>query len=255
MGKVIAIVNQKGGVGKTTTAINLSAGLGLHDKKVLLVDLDPQGNTTTGIGANKSQIKKCIYDVLVGTTSIINIIQPYVTRNVDLAPATIALAGADLYLMEQTKAKQNILSEKLAPVINKYDYIIIDCPPSLNLISRNALAAANSVIIPIQTEFYALEGLTQLLTSIVLVQKLFNSKLEIEGILLTMYDSRTNLSSEVKDQVKKLFNEKLYKTYIPRNIKVSEAPSHGLDIFRYDTNSTGAKEYMNFVKEVLIQNG
>ncbi|AGM25773.1 chromosome partitioning protein ParA [Spiroplasma syrphidicola EA-1] len=255
MGKIIAITNQKGGVGKTTTSINLAAGLSRHGKKILLIDIDPQGNATTGIGANKDEIQESMYDVLIGQATLKSIIIPDVIESIDLAPATISLAGADVYLMEHSEENQNILLERIKPVRDNYDFILIDCPPSLGLINRNALACADSVLIPIQAEYYALEGLAQLLSSIRFVQKMFNKDLTIEGIVLTMFDSRTKLSFEVMSEVKKYFNEKVYKTHIPRNIKISESPSHGLSIFDYDKGGAGAVAYEELVKEVLANNG
>ncbi|AHF60656.1 sporulation initiation inhibitor Soj [Spiroplasma mirum ATCC 29335] len=255
MGKIIAVTNQKGGVGKTTTSINLAAGLALHGKKILLIDIDPQGNSTTGIGTNKDDISESMYDVLIGQVPLKNIIIPNIIPNVDLAPATISLAGADIYLMEQSEDSQSLLLDRIKPVRDNYDFILIDCPPSLGLINRNALGCADSVLIPIQAEYYALEGLAQLLTSIRFVQKMFNKNLTIEGIVLTMFDSRTKLSFEVMSEVKKYFNEKVYKTYIPRNIKISESPSHGLSIFDYDKGGAGAIAYRELTKEVLANNG
>lgn len=255
MSKIIAITNQKGGVGKTTTSINLAAGLAKVGKKILLMDIDPQGNSTTGIGANKDDITNSTYDVLIGEASLKDIIIPDIIKNVDLAPASLALAGVDIHLMEQSDDKHIILKEKLDEVKSNYDFIIIDCPPFLGLINRNALASSDSVIIPIQAEYYALEGLTQLLNTINFVKKMYNKNLSIEGILLTMFDARTKLAFEVLAEVKRYFEEKLYKTYIPRNIKITEAPSHGLSIFDYDGSGAGAKAYEELVKEVLKNNG
>lgn len=251
MGKIIAIANQKGGVGKTTTATNLAAGLGLENKKVLLVDLDAQGSATISMGFSFNSIKKDIYDVIVNETTIEEVTKYNVSQGVDLIPATISLVGAELFLLEHSKTKKNILLEKLQLVRDKYDYIIIDCPPSLGLLNRNALAASDSVIIPLQAEFYALGGLVQLLSTIRLVQQLFNPALEIEGILLTMVNINTNSSVEVIKEIKKNFKEKVYKNYIPRNITLSEAPSHGKSIFNYRPRCKGAVAYRNLVSEVL----
>ncbi|MGL5268868.1 MAG: ParA family protein [Spiroplasma sp.] len=251
MGKIIAIANQKGGVGKTTTATNLAAGLGLEDKKVLLVDLDAQGSATLSMGFSFNAIKKDIYDVIVSDISIKDVIKSNVSKGVDLVPASISLAGAELFLLEHSKTKKNVLLEKLTEVRDYYDYIIIDCPPSLGLINRNALAASDSVIIPLQAEFYALSGLIQLLSTIRLVQQLFNPSLQIEGILLTMVNVHTNSSVEVITEIKKNFKERVYKNYIPRNITLSEAPSHGKNIFDYRPNCKGAIAYRDLVSEVL----
>lgn len=251
MGKIIAIANQKGGVGKTTTATNLAAGIGQENKKVLLIDLDPQGSATISMGFATDSIEQDIYDVLVHDVEIEKVIKFNVCQGVDLLPSTISLAGAEIFLLEQARNKRNILLEKLVPIKNNYDYIIIDCPPSLGLVNRNALAAANSVIIPLQAEFYALGGLVQLLSTIRLVQQLFNPNLEIEGILLTMVNIRTTSSVEVMKEIQKNFREKVYKSYIPRNITLSEAPSHGKNIFTYRPKCVGALAYKSLVSEVL----
>ena len=254
MGKIIAVANQKGGPGKTTTSINLASGLAYLGKKVLLVDFDPQANSTQGVGASRESIKNSIYDVVMGDVSVeqarLRIKQPPLC----LIPATIDLAGADLEMVQYKAGREKLLKNKLDVVKELYDYIVIDCPPSLGLLNTNALTAADSVIIPVQCEYYALEGLTQLLSTIRLVQKLFNTKLMIEGILLTMFDARTKLSVEVQQEVRKYFKERVYKSYIPRNIKLSEAPSRGQSIFEYDVRSEGAKAYAALAKEVILQN-
>lgn len=253
MGKVIAIANQKGGVGKTTTSINLAAGLAMEGRKVLVVDSDPQGNTTSGFGINKADVKQCIYDVMINEAPIVDVIVRTGIENLDLVPATIQLAGAEIELV-QVISREYRLKRALQPVLDRYDYVLIDCPPSLGVLTVNSLTAANSVLIPIQCEFYALEGLGQLLNTIRIVQKHLNKRLEIEGVLLTMFDARTNLSVQVMEEVKKYFQHKVYKTVIPRNVRLSEAPSHGLPILLYDPRSRGAECYIELAKEV-IHNG
>ncbi|MFS8512139.1 MAG: AAA family ATPase [Planifilum fulgidum] len=253
MGKVIAIANQKGGVGKTTTSINLAAGLAMEGRKVLVVDSDPQGNTTSGFGINKADVKQCIYDVMINEVPIVDVIVRTGIENLDLVPATIQLAGAEIELV-QVISREYRLKRALQPVLDRYDYVLIDCPPSLGVLTVNSLTAANSVLIPIQCEFYALEGLGQLLNTIRIVQKHLNKRLEIEGVLLTMFDVRTNLSVQVMEEVKKYFQHKVYKTVIPRNVRLSEAPSHGLPILLYDPRSRGAECYIELAKEV-IHNG
>ena len=260
MGKIISLVNQKGGVGKTTTSINLSASLAVLGKKVLLIDLDPQGNTTTGVGINKADIENSIYDVLIDKTEIEKAIISTKYKNLYVLPATINLAGLDMELIE--KSQNNPLFQKgaqlknhLENIKNNFDYIIIDCPPSLGLITTNALTASNSVIIPVQCEFFALEGIMQLLNTIMLAQKKLNPNLQIEGVLLTMLDSRTNLGIEVVDDIRKFFKEKVYNTIIPRLIRLTEAPSHGEPIIVYDPKSRGSEAYLNLAKEVIERNG
>ena len=260
MGKTIALVNQKGGVGKTTSSINLAASLGYLGKRALLIDLDPQGNSTTGLGIDKGDIKKSIYDLLIGSADIKEVIKKTKFKNLYIIPATISLAGADLELAEKAKmdpefSKNRQLKISLEEVKEVFDYIIIDCPPSLGLLTTNALTAADSVIIPVQCEFFALEGIMQLLNSIMLAQKTLNPTLDIEGVLLTMLDNRTNLGLEVVQDIKSYFKERVYDTIIPRLVRLSEAPSHGKPIINYDSKSRGAEAYINLAKEVIERNG
>lgn len=255
MVKIIAVTNQKGGVGKTTTSVNLCAALAYMKKKVLLIDIDPQANATQGIGIDRSNLEMSTYDVLVDEVPIENIIKSSSVNNLDVAPANINLAGVEIQLSQVSSGREQRLKKSLVAVKNNYDYIIIDCPPALGLLNTNALTAADSVLIPVQCEYYALEGLTQLLNTILLTQSVFNEDLTIEGVLLTMLDSRTNLGTEVSQEVRKYFREKVYDTVIPRNVKLSEAPSEGLSIFDYDKHSEGAKAYAKFAKEVVMRNG
>lgn len=252
MGKIIAIANQKGGVGKTTTSVNLSASLALSKKKVLLIDADPQGNATSGVGGNKDDVKST-YDLIMNEEDVKNVIQKSSVDNLDLCASNIDLAGAEVELVSQI-SRETKLKESLENIKGEYDYILIDCPPSLGLVTLNALTAADSVLVPIQCEYYALEGLGQLMSTIDLVQKHLNKKLDIEGVVLTMYDARTKLSKQVIDEVKKYFKNKVYKTLIPRNVKLSEAPSYGVPIALYDKRSEGARAYMSLAGEVIRQN-
>ena len=250
MGKVIAITNQKGGVGKTTTSVNLSACLADAGKKVLLIDLDPQGNASSGLGIEKDDLELCVHDVLIDGEDIANVIQPTMLSKLFVAPATIQLAGAEVELVGIV-SRETILKKSIASVRDEYDFIIIDCPPSLGLLTLNAFTAADSVLIPIQTEFYALEGVSQLVKTITIVQQTSNKDLVIEGVLLTMFDGRTNLSVQVADEVKSFFGTKVYKTIIPRNVRLSEAPSYGEPIIVYDPKSKGAAVYTKLAKEVI----
>lgn len=254
MGKIIAISNQKGGVGKTTTSINLAAGLGYLGKRVLLVDFDPQGNATQGVGANSKGNRLSVYNLIMENYHVKDIVKKQDFPPIDVIPSNIALAGADLQMVKFEVGKELLLKNKLEEVREDYDFIIIDCPPSLGLLNTNALTAADSVLIPIQCEYYALEGVTQLLLTIRLVQQLFNKSLVIEGVLLTMYDARTNLSIEVQQDVRKHFKEKVYRSYIPRNVKLSESPSRGQTIFEYDVRCDGAKAYAGLASEVAKYN-
>lgn len=254
MVKIIAITNQKGGVGKTTTSVNLSAALAYLGKKVLLIDIDPQANATQGIGINRSQLDLTVYDAITQGTSMKDIVLHSDVKNLDVIPANIDLAGVEIELSQVKTGREQRLKKALKEIQDLYHYIIIDCPPALGLLNTNALTAANSVLIPVQCEYYALEGLTQLLNTVLLTQSVFNPRLTIEGVLLTMLDQRTNLGVEVSQEVRKYFKEKVYKTAIPRNIKLSEAPSEGLAIFDYDNNSEGARAYRDFAKEVCKRN-
>ncbi len=250
MGKIISITNQKGGVGKTTTAINVSASLAVAEKKVLLVDMDPQGNATSGSGINRNSIQTSIYDVMIGRMDIKEVIVPTDLRYFQVVPAGIDLIGAELELIELEK-REFVLRNILYPVRNNFDFIILDCPPSLGLLTINALTAADSVIIPVQCEYFALEGLSQVMRTIGLVQKSLNSSLDIEGILLTMFDGRNNLSHQVAEEIKGHFKEKVFNSMIPRNVALGEAPSHGKPIITYNINSRGAQSYLGLALEVM----
>lgn len=250
MGRVIAVANQKGGVGKTTTAVNLSACLAQAGKKVLLLDTDPQGNATSGIGLEKRHLRFCIYDALINEVPLTKILQQASVPNLEVVPSSIQLAGAEIELVP-TLSREVRLRKVLEPLRHTYDYIIIDCPPSLGLLTINALTAADTVLIPIQCEYYALEGLGQLTNTVKLVQKHLNSALRLEGVLLTMYDARTNLAAQVAEEVHKFFGQLVFKAVIPRNIRLSEAPSHGQPIIIYDARSKGAEVYQELAKEVM----
>ena len=252
MGRVIAVANQKGGVGKTTTAVNLSTSLAKKGKKVILIDGDPQGNATSGLGVEKD-LDNSIYDVLVNEVDIKATLQDTCVKTLKVCPSNMDLAGAEVELVSQM-SREFRLKEKIDPIKDEFDYIIIDCPPSLGLITLNSFTAADSVLIPVQCEYYALEGLGQLLNTINLVKKHLNKNLEIEGAVLTMYDMRTNLSNQVVKEVKRYFDDKVYKTVIPRNIKLSEAPSFGMPIGLYDPKSKGARAYEKLAKEVMKAN-
>lgn len=250
MARIIAVTNQKGGVGKTTTAVNLATFIAMDGYKVLLVDCDPQGNATSGLGINRKRLKFCLYDLLVDELESNQVMTMTRVDNLDLIPATIQLAGAEIELVSRPHREQ-ALATGLAPVSDYYDYIIIDCPPSLGLLTINALTACDSVLIPLQCEYYALEGLSQLMDTIQLVRKRLNPKLKVEGIVFTMFDGRTNLSIQVVDEVKSHFRKEVYQTIIPRNVRLSEAPSHGKPIALYDSRSKGAEVYRDFAREVL----
>ena len=252
MARIISVANQKGGVGKTTTTVNLGACLAQDGKKVLLIDSDAQGNATSGLGVRKPDVKQDIYDVLVNEVSIKETIIKTSRENLSIVPATLQLAGAEIELTSMM-ARESRLKSALAEVSDEYDFILVDCPPSLGHLTINAFAASDAILIPVQCEYYALEGLSQLLNTVRLVQKHFNPGLEIEGVLLTMYDARTNLGAEVVEEVRRYFQEKVYDTIIPRNVRLSEAPSHGKPIIDYDPRSKGAEVYQALAKEVLVR--
>lgn len=250
MAKIIAVANQKGGVGKTTTAVNLSACLAHLGKRALLVDNDPQGNSSSGLGIDKDHVDKSIYDVLINETDIRTVIRETMMENLYICPANIQLVGAEVELVNQIM-RESRLKTSLNDIRDEYDYILIDCPPSLGLLTLNSLTAADTILVPIQCEYYALEGLTQLMSTVKLVRKHLNPTLEVEGVVLTMFDARTNLSLEVVESVRNHFNDKVYGTLIPRNVRLSEAPSYGLPIILYDKSSKGAESYVSLAKEVI----
>lgn len=250
MGRVLAIANQKGGVGKTTTAVNLAASLAAAEKRTLLVDMDPQGNATSGIGVDKASLQGTIYHALIGEAEAKDILVHTVLDALDLLPATTDLIGAEVELITAF-ARESKLQSVLDTVRDDYDYIIIDCPPSLGLLTVNSLTAADSVLVPLQCEFFALEGLSQLMNTIKLIQRDLNPKLEIQGIILTMFDSRNNLSHQVTEEVRNHFSDRVFETMIPRNVRLSEAPSHGLPALLYDASSTGSAAYLQLAREVI----
>lgn len=250
MSKAIAVANQKGGVGKTTTTINLSASLAAKGKKVLVIDMDPQGNTTSGFGIEKNELENTVYELMLGECSIRECLLEDVIENLSLIPSNVNLAAAEIELIG-VKEKEYILKNELDWIKNQYDYIIIDCPPSLSMLTVNAMTTADSVLVPIQCEYYALEGLSQLIHTVNLVRERLNPVLNIEGILFTMYDARTNLSTQVVENVKQHLEHRIYRTMIPRNIRLAEAPSYGMPIHLYDPKSTGAESYMALAEEVI----
>lgn len=250
MAKIIAVANQKGGVGKTTTAVNLSACLAVKNKKVLVIDIDPQGNTTSGLGVDKNTVRTSIYDVIINEMDMEDTLVPTKVDNLMLCPSNINLAGAEVELVSVISREMR-LKTALENIENRFDFIMIDCPPSLGLLTVNSLTAANTILVPIQCEYYALEGLSQLMNTVKIVQKHLNRNLRVEGVVLTMFDARTNLSIQVVDEVKKYFGNKVYRTIIPRNVRLSEAPSYGLPIILYDPKSKGAECYLELADEVI----
>ena len=253
MGRIIAIANQKGGDGKSTTAINLAACLAEKQQKDLIVDIDPQGNATSGLGVSKDDVENTIYQVMLGTISADDAIQKDVFDNLDVLPSNVNLAGAEIELID-VENREYILKNILYDIKDRYDYIVLDCPPSLSMLTVNAMTAADTVLVPIQCEYYALEGLTQLIHTINLVKRKLNPELELEGVVFTMYDARTNLSLQVVENVKENLGQNIYKTIIPRNVRLAEAPSHGLPINIYDSKSAGAESYRLLAEEVMNQN-
>jgi chromosome partitioning protein len=252
MGRIIAVANQKGGVGKTTTAINLSACLAERGKKVLTIDIDPQGNTSSGLGVDKNNLENTIYELMIGECSVEECLIPNVIENLSLLPSNVNLAGAEIELIG-VEEKEFILKKEIEKIKENYDYLIIDCPPSLNTLTVNAMTTADTVLVPIQCEYYALEGLTQLIHTINLVKQRLNPNLEIEGVVFTMFDARTNLSLQVVENVKSNLKQTIYKSIIPRNVRLAEAPSHGLPINLYDPKSAGAEGYRDLADEVIEQ--
>lgn len=250
MGRTIVIANQKGGVGKTTTAINLSASLAELGQKVLIIDMDPQGNTTSGVGVEKDEKEYTVYELLLGECSMEDSLTESVCENLTVVPSNINLAAAEIELIG-TENKEFILRDEVSSIKEQYDFILIDCPPSLNVLTINAMCAADTVLVPIQCEYYALEGLSQLMHTIELVRDRLNPDLEIEGVVFTMYDARTNLSLEVVENVKENLNQNIYKTIIPRNVRLAEAPSYGMPITKYDAKSSGAESYRMLAEEVI----
>lgn len=250
MGRIIAVANQKGGVGKTTTAINLSSCLAEKGKKVLAVDMDPQGNMTSGLGVDKNSVENTIYDLIIGESGIEEVLRKNIMKNLDIIPANIDLSAAEIELID-VEDKEYIVRNVINDIKDNYDYIIIDCPPSLSMLTINAMTTATSVLVPIQCEYYALEGLSQLIHTVDLVRDRLNPELEIEGVVFTMYDARTNLSLQVVENVKDNLHQNIYKTIIPRNIRLAEAPSYGIPINEYDPKSAGSESYMRLAEEVI----